>query len=116
MSIAELKFTKIVIDDQPMLRFDDAKGILGRDKLPSKYLNQVPRFYNEMRGCEPKVHLVMEEAHHILKIGDIFSSDTVNIIIKEMKQAGDNLTKINKQIKTTRKKNQTWTGDIVVKI
>lgn len=79
---------------------------LGSEKLPRKYLETYPHAINYIQGVEVETS---DHTRYNRFINSVYTEDQISKLIEDLRLCGDNLHKINEQIKN---ENKNWNGTV----
>ncbi|MCD6572016.1 MAG: hypothetical protein J7K62_01950 [Thermoplasmata archaeon] len=99
------------------VRILDVSGVYEREDLPAMYLEHIPRYYKKEK--EKIIKVIFNRKFHIgpyvtyLEKGNVLLNELFGEIVTAMKEAGEDLTKIRKEV---RKEKAEWEDNKVHEI
>jgi hypothetical protein len=97
----KLTFEKVFDDGELRLTLIKVEGCLPKKDLPREYLEGYPNFFLYAVPAYPEIHLMQlvkgqpEPSHRWITVGASVEASIVYSFIKQMKMAGERLTRIN---------------------
>lgn len=112
MKLAKIVYDKVVRNGEPVIKIIDIQNVMPLHKLPKEYINCKEMFFLYGEGSVDIRDSKKGRTYNIT-VGNTYSPEFFNMVIQLMKKAGDNLTKINKEIKELQD-NWFGTGEVVI--